>query len=103
GVESEELEQARAYRSGVFPISFAQVMAVGSGLGDIQIHGHPDDHFDRLRQDILDVTLDEINAAANTRLRPEDLVTVVVGDASACADSIRELGLGEVTIRHENQ
>jgi predicted Zn-dependent peptidase len=103
GVESAELEQARAYRSGVFPISFAQVMAVGSGLGDVQIQGHRDDHFDRLRQDILDVTLDQLNAAARTRLRPADLVTVVVGDASACADPIRDLGLGEVTIRHENQ
>lgn len=103
GVESAELEQARAYRSGVFPISFAGVMAVGSGLGDVEIHGHPDDHFDRLRQQVIDVKIDEVNAAASNRLRPQDLVTVVVGDASACADPIRDLGLGEVTIRHENQ
>src|SRR5581483_330359 len=53
GVEPDELEQARAYRAGVFPISFAGVMSVASGLGDIVVNGFDDDHFDQLRQRIL--------------------------------------------------
>jgi predicted Zn-dependent peptidase len=103
GVEPAELEQARAYRSGVFPINFAGVMAVGAGLGDLVVHHFADDHFDRLRQQVIDVKLDEVNLAASTRLRPDDLVTVVVGDASACAEAISDLGLGEVTILPDDQ
>jgi predicted Zn-dependent peptidase len=98
GVTAEELEQARAYRAGVFPVNFAGVMPVASGLGDIVVHGFPDDHFDALRAKILDVTLDEVNETAQRYLRPEDFVTVVVGDASGFADDVGSLGLGPVEI-----
>lgn len=98
GVKSEELESARAYRAGVFPISFAGVNSVGAGLGDIVVHGFAEDHFDALRSKVLDVTLDEVNAAAASRLLPEELVTVVVGDAAAFVDGLPELGLGPVDV-----
>jgi predicted Zn-dependent peptidase len=98
GVEPAELEQARAYRAGVFPISFAGVMAVASGLGDLVIHDFADDHFDALRQQVLDVRKDELDASAATRLRPDDLVTVVVGDAGGFAKDLESAGLGPVTI-----
>lgn len=98
GVTSEELEQARAYRAGVFPVNFAGVMPVASGLGDIAIQGFADDHFDVLRSRILDVTLDELNAAAHERLHPDDFVTVVVGDAAGFVDDLPSLGLGSIEI-----
>jgi predicted Zn-dependent peptidase len=98
GVESEELEHARAYRAGVFPINFAGALAVASGLGDLAIHGFADDHFDALRQRVLDVRKDELDASARSRLRPDDLVTVIVGDASSFADDLEGAGLGPVTI-----
>jgi predicted Zn-dependent peptidase len=98
GVTADELEAARAYRAGVFPINFAGVMAVGSGLGDLVVHDFADDHFDRLRERVLDVRKDELDAAAATRLRPADLVTVVVGDAAGFADELASAGLGPVTI-----
>jgi predicted Zn-dependent peptidase len=98
GVEPEELEQARAYRAGVFPINFAGVMAVASGLGDLVVHDFPDDHFDSLRQQVLDVRKDELDQSAAKHLRPEDLVTVVVGDASGFAKDLEGAGLGPVTI-----
>jgi zinc protease len=98
GVEPAELEQARAYRAGVFPINFAGVMAVASGLGDIVVHDFPDDHFDRLRQQVLDVGKDALDASARTRLRPADLVTVIVGDADGFAKDLETAGLGPVTV-----
>jgi zinc protease len=103
GVEPAELEQARAYRAGVFPINFAGVMAVGSGLGDLVIHDFADDHFDQLRARVLDVRKDELDASAATRLRPDDLVTVVVGDAHSFADELGSAGLGPVTIVSDDQ
>jgi len=98
GATETELEQARSYRAGVFPINFAGPGAVASGLAELVVHGLADDHYDRLRQDVLDVELDAVNAAAAQRLRPDDLVAVVVGDASAVADELRATGLGPVEV-----
>ena len=98
GVQDDELELARSYRAGVFPISFAGPGPVGAGLGDLVTHGLPDDHFDRLRQRVLDVTVDDVNTAASTRLRPDELVCVVVGDASAVVADLESTGLGPVEV-----
>ena len=98
GVKPDELEQARSYRAGVFPISFAGPGAVAAGLGDLVVHDLPDDHFDQLRQRVLDVTLDEVNAAAGQRLRPQDLVCVVVGDANSVVADLEATGLGPVEV-----
>jgi predicted Zn-dependent peptidase len=103
GVEPAELEQARAYRAGVFPINFAGVMAVASGLGDLVINDFADDHFDALRARVLDVRKDELDTSAASRLRPDDLVTVVVGDASGFASELESAGLGPVTIVPDEQ
>ena len=98
GLTADELERARSYRAGIFPVNFAGAGAVASGLGDLVVHQHPDDHFDRLRQAILDVTLDDVNAAARRRLHPDRLVCVVVGDAATIADELRAADLGPVDI-----
>ena len=103
GVEPEELEQARAYRAGVFPINFAGVMAVASGLGDLVVNDFADDHFDQLRQRVLDVRKDELDASAASRLRPADLVTVVVGDADGFGKDLQTAGLGPVTVVPDDQ
>jgi zinc protease len=98
GVQADELEQARSYRAGVFPISFAGTGSVASGLADLVTHGFPDDHFDRLRASILEVTKPELDQAASTRLTPDDLLTVVVGDAAQFATELQDAGLGPVEI-----
>jgi zinc protease len=98
GVTPEELEQARSYRAGVFPINFAGPGAVGAGLADLVIYGLPDDHFDRLRQQVLDVSLEDVNAAAAQRIRPDDLVAVVVGAADSIAADLEATGLGPVEV-----
>jgi predicted Zn-dependent peptidase len=98
GVAADELEQARAYRAGVFPINFAGAGAVASGLGEIVIQDFANDHFDRLRDRVLDVRKDELDASAASRLRPDDLVTVVVGDASGFVEELDGCGLGPITV-----
>ncbi|HWB66559.1 MAG TPA: pitrilysin family protein [Mycobacteriales bacterium] len=103
GVTDAELDQARSYRAGVFPINFAAVNAVASGLGDLVVHGFPDDHFDRLREAITAVGKDAVDAAAGSRLRPDDLVTVVVGDAAPIRAELETAGLGPVTVVRDEE
>jgi predicted Zn-dependent peptidase len=98
GLAVDELDRARSYRAGIFPINFAGPGAVASGLGDLVVHGHPDDHFDRLRAEILAVDLDAVNEAATSRLRPDEAVAVVVGDAAAIGDDLRATGIGPVEV-----
>lgn len=98
GVQPSELEQARSYRAGVFPISFAGTLAVASGLADLVTHDLPDDHYDQLRAAVLAVGKDELDQAAAIRLRPDDLVTVVVGDAASFTDGLAGAGLGPVEV-----
>jgi predicted Zn-dependent peptidase len=98
GVQPDELDQARSYRAGVFPISFAGPGPVAAGLGDLVTHNLPDDHFDQLRQRVLDVTVDEVNDAAAARLRPDELVCVVVGDAASVVSGLEQTGLGPVEV-----
>jgi predicted Zn-dependent peptidase len=52
GLTEEELGRARDYRAGIFPVNFAAPGPVASGLAELVVHGHPDDHFDRLRAEI---------------------------------------------------
>jgi predicted Zn-dependent peptidase len=97
GLTAEELERARSYRAGIFPINFAGPGAVASGLGDVVVHGHPDDHFDRLRAEIQATTLDQVNETTVTRLRPDEAVIVVVGDAAAVRDDLTGMPLEVVS------
>ena len=101
GLNDDELERARSYRAGIFPVNFAGPGPVASGLGDLVVHGHPDDHFDRLRAQILATTLDEVNAAAGARLRPDDALIVVVGDAAVVGDDLRATGLAVEVVADE--
>jgi predicted Zn-dependent peptidase len=97
GLTTVELDRALNYRAGIFPVNFAGPGPVASGLGDIVVHGHPDDHFDRLRAAIQATTLDEVNAAARERLRPDGTVIVVVGDAAAIRGDLTGLPLEVVS------
>lgn len=98
GVDEEELARARSYRAGIFPVNFATPAAVAHGLGELVVHGHPDDHFDRLRAAVQEVDVAAVNAAAAARLRPDDLVSVVVGDAGVIAADLEAGSAGPVEI-----
>ena len=58
----------------------------------------PDDYFDRLRQQVLDVKLEQVNDAARARVKPQALVGIVVGDAEQVADGLADAGLGKPEI-----
>ncbi len=103
GVTDAELDRTRGYRGGVFPIQFSSPYAVAGALGDLVVHDLADDYFDRVREQILSVSLDATNTAARERLLPDRLLTVVVGDASVVADELRAADVGAVTVVSDDE
>lgn len=98
GVTEAELEQVRRYRAGVFPVQFASPYAVAGALGDLVVHGLPDDYFARVRELIVSTPRAEVDAAAAAHLHPDELVSVVVGDADAVRGPLEDAGAGPVTV-----
>ena len=93
GATSVELEKTRAYLTGATPIGLQTAGAVGSRLVEMVRHGLPEDYVTTEHARLLEVTLDEANAAVRAALRPADLVVAVEGDASVVGSPLEALGL----------
>lgn len=98
GLTKKELDDARDFLVGVFPLRFETPEAIGASMASRVTYRLPDDFFDTYRSNMETVTLEDANAAAATRLRPDRLAIVVVGDASAVQDSLGSANFGPVTV-----
>lgn len=99
-ISDEELSLATHYLEGVFPIRYETTSAVATALANLVIYDLPRDYYDSYRQNIREVTVKAVLAAAQAHIHPEDLQTVVVGDATMIRGSVGELGAGTVSV-HE--
>lgn len=82
GATSAELELTRAYLAGATPIGLQSPGAVGERLIEMVRHDLPGDYVTTEHARLLQVTLDEVNGALRSVLRPTDLVVAVEGDES---------------------
>ncbi len=99
-IAEDELSLARDYLDGVFPIRYETTAAIASALATLVIYGLPADYYDTYRNNIRGVTVDDVLEAAKSHLHPDQLQTVVVGDAKIIRESLAELDLGDLRI-HE--
>ncbi len=91
-----ELDAARDFLIGVFPLRFESAAQVVAAIGGLVALGLPDDELDRYRPAIAAVTADEVVAAA-AHVRPAEASVVLVGDAARIlADLGEELGPVEI-------
>ena len=94
----EELSLATSYLDGVFPIRYETTSAIAGALASLVIHGLPDDYFDRYRERIREVTANDVLAAAQQHLHPEQLQISVVGDPQVVRAPLEALGMGAVAV-----
>lgn len=99
-ISDEELSLATHYLEGVFPIRYETTSAVATALANLAIYDLPRDYYDSYRRNIREVTVKAVLAAAQAHIHPEDLQTVVVGDATIIRGPVGELGAGIVRV-HE--
>ncbi len=98
GVTEEELKDARDFLVGVFPISFETPDAISYAIARLIVYGLPDDYYDCYRDEMEQVGVEEVGAAAHRRLRPDRMAVVVVGDAEHLETPLGKAGFGPVRV-----
>lgn len=98
GPTEEEVERARDYLAGVFPLRLESTAQVASRVADAHVHELAEDHWSGWRDRIRAVTADSAHAALRRHLRPGALQCIVVGEAGAIAPALRQLDLGPVEV-----
>ena len=79
-VTTKELEDAKSYLTGVFPIRLETQEGLIEQEVQIKMLGLPDDYLQTYRQQVQDVKIDQIQRVANEYVRPEEAAIIVVGD-----------------------
>ncbi|MEQ8194665.1 MAG: pitrilysin family protein [Rhodospirillales bacterium] len=80
GVKADELNDAKTYLTGSFPLRFTSSGRIAGMLVSMQLYGRGIDYFEKRNELIEAVTLEKINKLAKRLLTPEKLSIVVVGD-----------------------
>src|SRR5690606_4326053 len=100
GATAEEVAAARDYLRGVLPLQLQTTDQLAARLADLVIYDLPDDYFDRYRDRINEVTVDDVRRVAREHLRIDRLAIIVVSDAREIAAGLEALGIGDVQV-HE--
>ncbi len=79
GVTEKELEDAKLYVTGAYPLRFDSNAKIAGILVGLQVIGLPSDYIKTRNDNMMAVTLDEVNDMAKRLLKPEELRFVVVG------------------------
>ncbi|HET7273908.1 MAG TPA: pitrilysin family protein [Longimicrobiaceae bacterium] len=97
-VSDRELDDARNYLAGTFPLRLQTTDGIASRLAELLIYELPDDYFSDYRDRIVEVGRAEVLDAARAHIRPEHFAVVVVGDASAIREPLESLDIGPVEV-----
>ncbi len=96
-----ELDAARDFLIGVFPLRFETAGAVVGALAGLAVHDLPHDELARYRAGIEAVSIDAVQAAAVAHVRPGSAAIVLVGDADAFGAELEAAGLGRIVIERD--
>ncbi|MDT8368247.1 MAG: pitrilysin family protein [Longimicrobiales bacterium] len=98
GPREEEIEQARDYLAGVFPLRLESTGQVAAHVAQQHLHGLPRDEWSGYRDRVRAVTAQAAHAALRRWIRPEALQFVVVGDADHLAEALALRDLGSIEV-----
>ncbi|MSR36242.1 MAG: insulinase family protein [Gemmatimonadetes bacterium] len=98
GPTEEEVEAARDYIAGIFPLRLETTGQVASRIAELVVYDLPDDHHARYRERIRAVTRADAAEAMRRHVHPGRATVVVVGAADAVAGPLEAIGIGPLTI-----
>lgn len=99
GLMDDERDVAVQNLVGVAPLRYETAAAIADTLAEQLEEALPDDFQSRQYARLAEVTTEQATAAVRRAFPPQNLVVVLVGDASVIAEPVRELGIGEVRVR----
>ena len=94
--DDQEMALARNALTLSLPRQFETVSQVSRKIATQVVYGLPDDYWERYRDRVEAVTVDDVTSVAERYLDDAGLVRVAVGDASRVAGELEELGTLEV-------
>ena len=102
GSDGAELQGAKSYLRGIFPIQTATQSGLSAMLNNVYVFGLPKDYPETFRAKIAAVTPEQVKSAAATLLGSENSVIVIVGDCAKVKDQLAALQ-GHHVPRHRRQ
>ena len=79
-VTAKEIEDAKSYLTGIFPIRLETQEGLIEQLVQIRMLGLPDDYLQTYREQIQEVSVEDVQRVANEYIRPDEVAIVIVGD-----------------------
>jgi predicted Zn-dependent peptidase len=95
-VTESELSDAKAYLAGSFGLSIETPAAVAQRVLFAAIIGLPPNYWDTYRDRILATTADEVSAAVQRHITPDNMDIVAVGNVTQISKDLAALGKVEV-------
>jgi len=96
GPTTAEVEKARRYLAGLFPLRTETNESLAGVLADMALYGLGDDWLDKYRDRVREVTREEARAAAEQLCFPQPPLTVAVGPAERLRPQLERFGPVEV-------
>jgi zinc protease len=97
-VNDRELENAKAYMTGSFPLTIETPDAIAMQVLNVVFYGLPLDELQNFRDRVNVVTADDIQRVARTYFKPDRLSIVLVGNASAFVSQLPGVGLPQFEV-----
>ncbi len=88
GSDGDELQGAKQYMRGLFPIQTATQSGLATTLNNVYVFGLPKDYPETFRANIAAVTPEQVKSGASTLLGSQDSVIAIVGDYSKVKDQL---------------
>ena len=89
-VPDEELRNAKSYLTGVFPIRIETQDGLIDQLTSVKMFDLPDDYLHTYRDRVNAVTAEDVQRVAQQHVTPDRAAVVIVGDAAAIEDQIKD-------------
>lgn len=102
GVTDKELDFTKSSMTRRFPSNFEADGQVISNLSLLAIHGLPLNYFDSYVDNILNISIDEVQKAAVDNIKLNELSIVLVGDKNKLLNEFLTSEFGEVKIVNHN-
>jgi len=98
GVTQEELNFAKSSLTKKYPSNFETFRQIAAAISAKVIHNLPDNYFEKYIEEVSSLDLSDINSIANKSICPDEIISVLVGDASKILTQLDKSEFGEISV-----